>query len=233
MLLIYQASEGLDFADHADDVNCFVEQEDNWRLKDQIANVFEVSLKVTNVPDELEVAPVIAACAKKEFGDYQCNNAMILWSKIKGKGTEFRGPQLVGQAIMKNLPTSDMIESTSIVGPGFVNVKLSRQWMEKSIQKMLKDGIETWAPKLPVKRAVVDFSSPNIAKELHVGHLRSTIIGDTLARMLEYSKVEVLRRNHVGDWGTWVHAIDLHVYFFLVFQSLFSSHLCVVYSANL
>lgn len=69
---------------------------------------------------------------------------------------------------------------------------------------MLIDGIDTWAPKLSVKRAVIDFSSPNIAKEMHVGHLRSTIIGDTLARMLEFSKVEVLRRNHVGDWGTQV-----------------------------
>lgn len=69
---------------------------------------------------------------------------------------------------------------------------------------MLIDGIETWAPRLPIKRAVVDFSSPNIAKEMHVGHLRSTIIGDTLARMLEFSNVDVLRRNHVGDWGTQV-----------------------------
>lgn len=69
---------------------------------------------------------------------------------------------------------------------------------------MLICGIDNWAPKLPVKRAVVDFSSPNIAKEMHVGHLRSTIIGDTLARMLEFSNVEVLRRNHVGDWGTQV-----------------------------
>ncbi|KAK1391262.1 Arginine--tRNA ligase [Heracleum sosnowskyi] len=67
---------------------------------------------------------------------------------------------------------------------------------------MLRDGIGSWAPTLSVKRAVVDFSSPNIAKEMHVGHLRSTIIGDTLARMLEFSNVEVLRRNHVGDWGT-------------------------------
>lgn len=74
----------------------------------------------------------------------------------------------------------------------------------QNIQKMLVDGIETWAPKLRVKKAVVDFSSPNIAKEMHVGHLRSTIIGDSLARMLEFSNVEVLRRNHVGDWGTQV-----------------------------
>jgi arginyl-tRNA synthetase len=72
---------------------------------------------------------------------------------------------------------------------------------------MLVHGIQTWAPILSVKRAVVDFSSPNIAKEMHVGHLRSTIIGDTLARMFEFSDVDVLRRNHVGDWGTQVDII--------------------------
>ncbi|KAK9065654.1 hypothetical protein SSX86_015055 [Deinandra increscens subsp. villosa] len=176
--------------------------EDNTgSLKEQLAKVFEVSLRVT-VPDQPEVAPLIAACSKKETGDYQCNNAMSLWAKIKGKGTEFKGPQPVGQAILRNLPTSDMIESCTIAGPGFINVKLSTQWIAKKIHSMLTDGIDTWAPKLPVKRAIVDFSSPNIAKEMHVGHLRSTIIGDTLARMLEYSKVDVLRRNHVGDWGT-------------------------------
>lgn len=73
---------------------------------------------------------------------------------------------------------------------------------------MLIEGIETWAPRLRVKKAVVDFSSPNIAKEMHVGHLRSTIIGDSLARMLEFSNVEVLRRNHVGDWGTQVDLVS-------------------------
>lgn len=72
------------------------------------------------------------------------------------------------------------------------------------IQKMLVDGIGSWATVLPITQAIVDFSSPNIAKELHVGHLRSTVIGDCLSRMLEFSKVEVLCRNHVGDWGTQV-----------------------------
>ncbi|MBA0852650.1 hypothetical protein Goshw_008030 [Gossypium schwendimanii] len=170
-------------------------------LKAQLAKLFEVSLKVT-VPNELDVEPLVAACNGK-FGDYQCNNAMGLWSKIKGKGAPFRGPPAVGEAIKNNLPTSEMIESCSVAGPGFVNVVLSKNWMAKvSIQKMLIEGIDTWAPLPPVKTAVVDFSSPNIAKEMHVGHLRSTIIGDTLARMLEFSKVKVLRRNHVGDWGT-------------------------------
>lgn len=169
-------------------------------MKRQLAKVFEKSIRET-VPSESHVQPLIAA-STANFGDYQCNNAMSLFSKIKGKSSEYRNPRAVGEAIMKNLPQSDMIDSCSVAGPGFVNIVMSKTWLAKSIQKMLLEGIETWAPKLSVKRAVVDFSSPNIAKEMHVGHLRSTIIGDTLARMLEFSGVDVLRRNHVGDWGT-------------------------------
>ncbi|KAJ4708553.1 Arginine-tRNA ligase [Melia azedarach] len=176
------------------------EEGNTGNVKQQLEKVFDAALRAT-VPNETDVKPLVAACTAK-FGDYQCNNAMGLWSKIKGKGTDFRGPPSVGQAIMKNLPPSEMIESCSVAGPGFVNVVLSKKWIAKIIQKMLIEGIETWAPRLRVKKAVVDFSSPNIAKEMHVGHLRSTIIGDSLARMLEFSNVEVLRRNHVGDWGT-------------------------------
>uniref|UniRef100_A0A2P2M3B8 arginine--tRNA ligase n=1 Tax=Rhizophora mucronata TaxID=61149 RepID=A0A2P2M3B8_RHIMU len=176
------------------------DEECGGNVKQLLSKLFGVSLRAT-VPGEPDVEPLIAACTAK-FGDYQCNNAMGLWSKIKGKHSDFKGPPAVGQAIMKNLPLSEMIESCSVAGPGFVNVVLSKNWIAKILQKMLIGGIDSWAPRLPVKRAVVDFSSPNIAKEMHVGHLRSTIIGDTLARMLEFSKVDVLRRNHVGDWGT-------------------------------
>jgi len=87
----------------------------------------------------------------------------------------------------------------------FINLN----FLVQSIQKMLLRGIGTWAPILSVPKAVVDFSSPNVAKEMHVGHLRSTIIGDTLSRMLEFSDVEVLRRNHVGDWGTQVNLFEI------------------------
>lgn len=176
------------------------EEEYMGSVKQQLAKLFETSLRVT-VPQVPDVEPLMAPC-KTKIGDYQCNNAMSLFSIIKGTGTEFRNPQQVGQALKNNLPASEMVESLSIAGPGFVNIVLSKQWIAQSIHKMLTDGIGIWAPKLSVKRAVVDFSSPNIAKEMHVGHLRSTIIGDTLARMLEFSNVEVLRRNHVGDWGT-------------------------------
>ncbi|XP_038972151.1 arginine--tRNA ligase, cytoplasmic-like isoform X2 [Phoenix dactylifera] len=179
-------------------------------VKQQLSRLFKASLSAT-VPDEPNIEPLVEVCTAK-FGDYQCNNAMGLWSRIKGKSTEFKNPNSVGQAIARNLPPSDIIESTSVAGPGFVNIVLSDKWVAQSIQQMLLSGIGTWAPILSVPKAVVDFSSPNIAKEMHVGHLRSTIIGDTLARMLEFSNVEVLRRNHVGDWGTQFGMLIEHLF---------------------
>ncbi|KAJ3708936.1 hypothetical protein LUZ61_012641 [Rhynchospora tenuis] len=168
-------------------------------VKQQLANLVKSSIQAT-FPGLSDIEPQVAVSVK--FGDYQCNNAMGLWSRIKGSGTDLKNPNSVGQGLARNLPQSEIIESTSVAGPGFVNINLSNNWISKRIKDMLVDGIQTWAPILSVKRAVVDFSSPNIAKEMHVGNLRSSIIGDTLARMFEFSAVDVLRRNHVGDWGT-------------------------------
>ncbi|KAL0754363.1 hypothetical protein Bca101_092031 [Brassica carinata] len=137
-------------------------QECSGNLKRQLEKLFDASLRST-VPDKPCVKPVVTTSPLDRSGDYQCNNAMGLWSMIKGKDSQFNGPPAVGE----------------------------------SIANMLIDGIDTWAPAPPVKRALVDFSSPNIAKEMHINCHRCT-----LARMLEFSKVEVLRRNHVGDWGT-------------------------------
>ncbi|KNA10912.1 hypothetical protein SOVF_139970 isoform B [Spinacia oleracea] len=173
-----------------------MEEEFGGNVKQLLSKLFKSSIEST-VPSEHHVLPLISI-SKNFGGDYQCNNAMGLFGKIKKTMPEFENPKSVGEAIIKNLPESEVIESCSIAGPGFVNVVLSTTWLAK----MLMEGIQTWAPKLTIKKAVVDFSSPNIAKEMHVGHLRSTIIGDTLAKILEFSGVEVLRRNHVGDWGT-------------------------------
>ncbi|KAH7301974.1 hypothetical protein KP509_23G050800 [Ceratopteris richardii] len=168
--------------------------------RQHVANLVKEALG-SLFPDDDGMEPLVAACTNK-FGDYQCNNAMGIWSKIKGKSSDFKSPNAVGQGIAKALPASPLVDKVSVAGPGFVNIILSNSWVEERIHNMLVDGVATWAPNVGVKRAVVDFSSPNIAKEMHVGHLRSTIIGDSISRMLEFCNVEVLRRNHVGDWGT-------------------------------
>ncbi|KAF9617924.1 hypothetical protein IFM89_039205 [Coptis chinensis] len=150
---------------------------------------------------------------------------MSLWALVKGKSTQFKGPPAIGQAIRGTLPETEMIEESSVAGPGFVNIVLSSKWIAKSIEKMLKSGIEIWAPRLNLKTAVVDFSLPNIAKEMHVGHLRSTIIGDALARMLEFSNVNVLRRNHVGDWGTGGPFANMLIFFPFIILHFITSYL--------
>jgi arginyl-tRNA synthetase len=127
---------------------------------------------------------------------------MGLFGRLKGKEGAPKSPQAVAQALVQALPPNALVAETSLAGPGFINIKLSRPYIAQRISTMLQQGIASWAPKLAVRRAVVDFSSPNVAKEMHVGHLRSTIIGDTLCRTLEFCGVDTLRLNHIGDWGT-------------------------------
>jgi len=109
-----------------------------------------------------------------------------------------KNPRAVAETIVAALPSTEYLADTpTLAGPGFINAKVSSQWMGARIQNMLRNGIKTWAPRLNRKRVVIDFSSPNVAKEMHVGHLRSTIIGDTLSRTLEFCGADVLRLNHV------------------------------------
>ncbi|GJT70280.1 anticodon-binding aminoacyl-tRNA synthetase, class 1a [Tanacetum coccineum] len=130
------------------------------------------------------------------------SSVMHIWPEIK-KSQKYEGPKHAGVVLKDNIMGSDykdMMERCVACGPGFVKFKLCKKWIAKSIHKMLTDVIDTWAPKLSVKKSVVYFFSRNITEEMHMGHLRSTFIGETLARMLEYSGVVVLRKRiHVGD----------------------------------
>ena len=144
----------------------------------------------------LEDLKMHVTCATQEkFGHYQCNSAMRL-AKIAQKQ-----PREIAAAIVEKLPAA-LFESVEIAGPGFINLTLNRDFLSKNADAMAKD--DRLGIPLPKKkqRVIVEFSSPNIAKEMHVGHLRSTIIGDTLARLFEFLGDEVIRLNHVGDWGT-------------------------------
>jgi len=142
---------------------------------------------------------MVTPATKAEFGDYQCNAAMGL---AKNLGIS---PRDCANEIVDGLRPliGSVFEEPEIAGPGFINLRLKKEYLARAVGQM-GDDPERLAVPLATnkKKIVVDFSSPNIAKEMHVGHLRSTIIGDTLANVLEFSGHEVKRLNHVGDWGT-------------------------------
>jgi len=153
----------------------------------------------------------ISECSGNVIGDYQCNSAMQIFAEMKQSGeTPYSSPRSLAEAIVKAIPDRDnLFAQTSVAGPGFVNVTFSADFLAAQVLETVvnsaDDGKVSIQPQrnmsLP-KLAVVDYSSPNIAKEMHVGHLRSTIIGETLCRALESFGVEIVRLNHVGDWGT-------------------------------
>lgn len=143
----------------------------------------------------------ISQATNSKFGHYQCNSAMKL-AKVLG-----RPPREIAEAVRSQLlsqedPAKPMFDSIEVAGPGFINFTLSGAYLSDLINTQLLDPRHGCEQIQPQEKAVVDFSSPNIAKEMHVGHLRSTIIGDCIARVLEFLGYDVLRLNHVGDWGT-------------------------------
>lgn len=157
---------------------------------------FEQAL-VTAFGEELaRCDPMIVPASNPKFGDYQSNVAMSLTKQLKQK------PRDIAQKLVERLEISDLCAPAEIAGPGFINLTLQPAYLEAQLNTIYIDPRLGVAPVEKPQRAIVDFSSPNIAKEMHVGHLRSTIIGDCIARILEFRGHEVLRLNHVGDWGT-------------------------------
>lgn len=140
--------------------------------------------------------PMLTAASNPNFGDFQCNAAMTLAKKL-GKS-----PRAIAQTIIENLDIADICETPEIAGPGFINLKLKPAYLEAQVSAIAIDSRLGIAPTETPQKVAIDFSSPNIAKEMHVGHLRSTIIGDAIARILEFLGHDVIRINHIGDWGT-------------------------------
>ena len=138
--------------------------------------------------------PNVAPSKNSSFGDYQINGAMGAAKKV---GTN---PRELAQKIVANLQLDDMAEKIEIAGPGFINITLNPAWLAQ--QLLERPPYASLAQDHRLQTVVVDYSGPNLAKEMHVGHLRSTIIGDAVVRVLESLGHTVIRQNHVGDWGT-------------------------------
>lgn len=142
-----------------------------------------------------EVHSEISPCAQANFGHYQCNSAMRLAKPLK------QSPRAIAQKILEHFDTS-ICSNVEIAGPGFINFTLSPSFLSHRLQTQLHDPLLGASSPAKRQRIIVEFSSPNVAKELHIGHIRSTIIGDCLARLFEFLGQDVLRLNHIGDWGT-------------------------------
>ncbi len=140
--------------------------------------------------------PILVLSSNPKFGDYQANMAMGLAKKLGQQ------PRAIAQSIVDNLDVSAVCEPPQIAGPGFINFIVKPSYLATQLQAMQSDSRLGVPVAATPQRVIVDFSSPNIAKEMHVGHLRSTILGDCIARVLEFRGHDVLRLNHVGDWGT-------------------------------
>lgn len=140
--------------------------------------------------------PMLVPASNPKFGDYQSNAPLSLAKQLG------QPPRAIAQTILSHLQVDDLCEPPTVAGPGFINFTLKTAYLENQLQLMQADQRLGIARVKQPLRVVVDFSSPNIAKEMHVGHLRSTIIGDCIARILEFLGHDVLRLNHVGDWGT-------------------------------
>ena len=142
--------------------------------------------------------PNVITASKPEFGDYQSNGIMSIAKKV---GTNPR--QLASDVVEKiTADANPLIAKLEVAGPGFINIHLSDTALMQRASEIQNDTRKLIPTTNKVNKIVVDYSSPNLAKEMHVGHLRGTIIGDCLARVLERQGHEIIRQNHVGDWGT-------------------------------
>ncbi len=148
---------------------------------------------------------LVGLASQPQFGDYQSNACLVL-----GKATK-QNPRHLAQALVTKLNLDDICQEPEIAGPGFINLRLLPSYIATTLKAKLGDTRLGIAPTETPLRVVVDFSSPNIAKEMHVGHLRSTIIGDAIARILAFQGHDVLRLNHVGDWGTQFGMLITHL----------------------
>ncbi|MEJ6679430.1 MAG: arginine--tRNA ligase [OM182 bacterium] len=145
-----------------------------------------------------EVNPNVITASKPEFGDYQANGVMGIAKKL-GRNPRELGTELLARL---NAAANPLVSHYELAGPGFINIHLAGDALRDRANELLVEPSLLVLPTESPQTIVVDYSSPNLAKEMHVGHLRGTIIGDSIARILERQGNRVIRQNHVGDWGT-------------------------------
>ena len=174
-----------------------LEQELGRRVANAVHSAFGLAIS----PEEAVIRPA----APERQADYQSNGAMALARRL-----EMPSPEVAAR-IVGRLHVGDMLEPPRVEGPGFVNLSLRADWLERHTTDLASDERLGVPLASPARRAVIDYSAPNAVKEMHAGHLRSTVIGDSIARLLRFRGHEVIPQNHLGDWGTPVGMLLEHL----------------------
>ncbi|MBW4517408.1 MAG: arginine--tRNA ligase [Timaviella obliquedivisa GSE-PSE-MK23-08B] len=162
----------------------------------QLKECFEQALVAAFGTELAGTDPILVPASNPKFGDYQANVAMSLAKKLG------MAPRAIAEQIIQHLNVSDVCEPPTVAGAGFINLALKTQYLEAQLKAIQADARLGIMPTQTPQRVIVDYPSPNIAKEMHVGHLRPSVIGDAIARILEFLGHDVLRLSHIGDWGT-------------------------------
>ena len=162
----------------------------------ELQNRVQASLAAAFGEEYAQTDPLLASTNNPKFGDYQANVAMSLAKPLKNN------PRAIATQITENLDVSDFCEPPSIAGPGFINFKLKTEYLEQQLKVVQESDRLGIAKADPPQKIIVDYPSPNIAKEMHVGHLRPAVIGECFARVVEFLGHDVQKVSHIGDWGT-------------------------------
>jgi arginyl-tRNA synthetase len=165
----------------------FEERLSAWNT-DAIKSVFDLG--------DSDVHLGVSPTNNDKFGDYQCNAAMVLSKQLK------KAPRDIAQAFVEGAELPDFVEKIEIAGPGFINFFLSNNALSGHIEALEKDSFLGVEQVGQGKKVIIDYSSPNVAKSMHIGHIRSTVIGNAIDRLYRFLGYDVIADNHLGDWGT-------------------------------
>ena len=172
-------------------------------IKQLLTEKTQTAFVALGLPADTNAAVTVST--RPEFGDYQINGAMAAAKLMK------TNPRQLAEQLVQQLALEGIAEKTEIAGPGFINVTLDKAWLAAQLQQAAADSRLGVSTNTAPQTVVVDYSAPNLAKEMHVGHLRSTIIGDAVVRTMEFWGDKVIRQNHMGDWGTQFGMLIAHL----------------------
>ncbi len=162
-------------------------------LKEYLSGIFSDAFEAQQIDRKYGI---VVESQRPDLGQFQCNGALAAAKEAK------KNPRMIAQALVKQVEKNEAVESLSIAGPGFINITLADSFLSSHLEEIRSDSRLGCEPRLGERTVVIDFGGPNVAKPMHVGHLRSSIIGDSLQRLFRFLGATVHGDNHMGDWGT-------------------------------